>query len=156
MKLTTNCSLEDLIGCTIISYNLNNNHTILTLYTKEKITFKLIGNSAGHMNSFLEYYPEELDRLLNQKVIDVKECGYDGEYIDGELHFFYEINTFDSDISIRFVGEDDYYYASEIKIERDLFKDEIIDVLEEKGKLIKMVNDEIEELEQRIWELNGE
>jgi hypothetical protein len=96
---------------------------ILTIITKSGLQVTFDG-SGGHMKikCFLETDETELLNLIGEEVIKATEK--EVEYNSGDMFFFYDIETFNHTVQLRFVGEDDTYYASEVYIYRTLTDEE--------------------------------
>lgn len=117
---------HDNIGCLegeIISKIYVDEDDILTITTKSGTDVTLDGSgSSMKIKCFLETSEDELLNLIGEKIIKATEKAVD--YNGGDLFFFYDIETFNHTVQLRFVGEDDTYYASHVDIYRTLTDEE--------------------------------
>lgn len=116
----------DTIGCLegeTISKVYVDEEDILTITTKSGLQVTFDG-SGGHMKikCYLETDETDLLNLIGEKVIKTAEK--EVEYNSGDMFFFYDIETFNHTVQLRFVGEDDTYYASQVYIYRTLTDEE--------------------------------
>ena len=94
---------------------------IFTTKSGLRVTFDGSGGYSK-IKCHLEIDESDLLNLIGEKVIKANEK--EVEYNNGDIFFFYDIETFNNTVQLRFVGEDDSYYASQVYIYRTLTNEE--------------------------------
>jgi len=135
------CLFSELIGEIITKFEINPNETVLDITTKEGVKFRLDGGERyARIGAYLENKLEELNSIIGKKIIS-EEVGED--YLDGQLLFFYNINTLNKSIQIRFIGEDEVFCAPEVGVFKIKTRNEVLNHIEKGNKLIEEIKKDI-------------
>ena len=144
-----NTRFNELTGKIITKFEINEKGDILEIITKSGMRFKLDGSGGfAKIEAYLENDLDELNLVVGKTIISAEEIGED--YVDGALAFFYNINTIDGFVQIRFIGEDDAYYASEVEISRTKNLEETLNHIDEGNKLIKEIEEDLRMITNEI------
>ena len=136
--------MEYFIGETIKLIEVNESQSALTIVTN--ITTYILDGDGGYRNrSYLETDMSEINKLIGETIIDW-DCSQAWQGADNI--YFYDFNTLNHHIQIRFCGEDDCYYGAHVEFsmlpsEKDLY-----------DKIVKFEN-EIEKIKKEISERFG-
>ena len=136
--------MEYFTGEIIKSIELNDDKTSITITTN--ITTYILDGDGGYRNrSYLETDTSEIDKLIGETIID-----WDETYVEQGCDniYFYDFNTINHHVQIRFCGEDDTYYGAEVEIDRLPSEKDLYD------KIVKF-EDEIEKVNQEIGKRFG-
>jgi hypothetical protein len=129
----------------IKSITLNESQSALTIVTNVT-TYTLNGNSGYRNRCYLETDMNEINKLIGETIVD-----WDETYVEQGCDniYFYDFNTINHHVQIRFCGEDDTYYGARVEIYRLPSEKDLYD------KIVKF-EDEIEKVKQEINERFGE
>lgn len=105
---------EKLKGCKIKEFSTNEDKTILYIELEDGWILEMKGDNTFLHKAYLENTIDELNCLIGKEIIIADEI--EVEYDLWDVLFLYNIETFDDSLQIRFIGEDDAYYASEVRV----------------------------------------
>jgi len=104
--------MEYFTGEIIKSIELNESQSALTIVTNIT-TYTLNGNGGYCNRSYLETDMCEINKLIGETIVD-----WDETYVEQgcENIYFYDFNTINHNVQIRFCGEGDTYYGARVEI----------------------------------------
>jgi len=136
--------MEYFIGEIIKAIELNDDKTSITI-TTNITTYILDGADWGRNPCFIETDISEINKLIGESIIS-----FDENYTEkgDDNIYFYDFNTINHHVQIRFCGEDDCHYGAHVEFsmlpsEKDLY-----------DKIVKF-EDEIEKVKREIGERFG-
>ena len=126
---------------TIKEINVNEDKTEIIIKT-DVTTYVFSGKSPYKNTSYLETEIKEIKKLVNKKILN-----FNSDYVEegNENIYFYDFNTFENHVQLRFCGEDDTYYGASVDIERMLDKKQLYEEIKKHEESIEKIKKEIKE-----------